>query len=130
MSQTTVQFDVTVPFHVLVYPAPDVEGQWIAHCLELDMIVQGDSDEHARTVLLDQFQVLLEYNLQHGLVPIQIRPAPTEVWTAAGLRQPDALEVRAVFRTTTSAPAESPLAFEGVPSFEAIVRDRAPVFAA
>jgi hypothetical protein len=129
MSQTTIQFDVTLPFHVLVYPAPDVEGQWIAHCLELDMIAQGDSNEHARAVLDDQFHVLLEYNLQHGLVPIQVRPAPPEIWEAAGLHQPDSLEVRAVFRTT-NATTKSPLAFEGVPSFEAIVRDRAPVLAA
>jgi hypothetical protein len=94
MSQTTVQFDVTLPFHVLVYPAPDIAGQWIAHCLELDMIAQGDSSEDARAVLDDQFRVLLEYNLEHGLVPIQVRPAPPEIWEAAGLRQPDSLEVR------------------------------------
>ena len=130
MSQTTIEFDVTLPFHVLVYPAPDIEGQWIAHCLELDMIAQGDSNEDARAVLDDQFRVLLEYNLEHGLVPIQVRPAPPEIWEAAGLRQPESLEVRAVFRTTMSAPAESPMVFEGVPSFEAIVRDRAPVLAA
>ena len=129
MAKTTVQFDLTLPFHVLVYPAPDIHGQWIAHCLELDLIAQGDSNEHARDVLDDQFRVLLEYNLEHGLVPIQVRPAPPEVWEAAGLTRPAALEIKATFRTTVE-PEQAPLAFEGIPSFEAIVRDRAPVLAA
>jgi predicted RNase H-like HicB family nuclease len=80
-----ITFEVTFPLHVLVYPAPDLDGQWIAHCLELDLVAQGDSDAEARENFADAFRVLVDYNVEHGIVPIQVKVAPQEIWDAAGL---------------------------------------------
>lgn len=33
-------------FSVLIHPARDVPGQWIAHVLELDVVTQGNSVAH------------------------------------------------------------------------------------
>jgi hypothetical protein len=123
-----VRFELHMPFHVIVYPAPDIEGQWIGHVLETDLVVQGDSPDHARDVALDAFQEVVNYNASHGLVPIQVRLAPAEVWEAAGVEIPKALEIRATFTFKGTATALTP-EVAGLPPFETIVRDQAPLFA-
>ena len=40
-------------FTVLVTPAKDVPGQWVAHCLQLDVVTQGDSISHAFGTVFD-----------------------------------------------------------------------------
>lgn len=124
-----VRLEVTFPFHVVVYPAPDLPGQWIAHFLEFDLIAQGDTKEEAADRVHDAFQVTVLHNLEYGLVPFQARFAPRGAWEAAGLKMPDAVEIKYTHRTTAE-PSETPFSFEGVPSgFETIVADHAPAFA-
>lgn len=124
-----VKFQFAFQFHIFVYPAPDLEGQWMAHSLELDIVAQGDSKERARDALVDAVDAVVRYNLDHGLVPIQVSPAPHEVWKAAGIPMPSTFEVDVKFRTT-SEPAERPLLEDEVPfAFQTIVGDRAPVCA-
>ena len=123
--QLTVE--VTFPFHILLYPAPDVPGDWIGHALELDVVAQGTSEQHAREMVLGAVQVLIKYNAEHGLVPIQIRFAPPEAWAAAGVPIPASLDVKTTMRTTPE-PSAKPFDFADLPlSFETIVAERAPV---
>lgn len=119
--------DVTFPFHVLVFPAPDVPGDWIAHSLELDLIAQGTSEQHAREMLEGAVRTLIAYNVEHGLVPIQIRFAPREAWEAAGVPMPESLDITTTVRATPERSSQ-PFEFGDLPlSFETIVADRAPV---
>lgn len=52
-SVATVAMTVEFPLRVVLYPAPDLEGQWIAHGLETDVVTQGDSAEHALAMMAD-----------------------------------------------------------------------------
>jgi predicted RNase H-like HicB family nuclease len=119
--------EVTLPFHMLVYPAPDVPGDFVAHCLELDMVAQGTSKDHAREVLKDALQTLIQFNLDKGLVPIQIRFAPREVWEAARVTRPESMDVKALFRFTPADRSIKPIDLAELPLlFETIEADRAP----
>lgn len=66
--------------HAVIYPAEDLPGQWIAHCLELDVVTQGDSAEDAVAMLDDALRTLAYENLSHGQPPFQFRSAPAEDW--------------------------------------------------
>jgi hypothetical protein len=75
----TIEF----PLRVVLYPAPDVEGQWIAHGLETDVVTQGDSAEHALAMMADALQTLSSYNAARRRPALRLRPAPREVWDLA-----------------------------------------------
>ena len=64
-------------FHAVIYPS---DGAWIAHCLELDIVTQGDSAEDAVTMLDDALRTVAYENLRHGQPPFQFRSAPREDW--------------------------------------------------
>ena len=75
----TIEF----PLRVVLYPAPDVRGQWIAHGLETDVVTQGDSAEHALAMIADALQSLTTYQARHRRPALRLRPAPKEVWDLA-----------------------------------------------
>lgn len=120
---------INVPLRVVVYPAEDVPGQWISHCLELDLVSQGDSQEHALAMMREAVDTLIRFNLAQGFAPVQVNPAPREMWKAYGLDVPEALDLNTTVRTTvptadgTLEPQEPEL-----PEFIPIVRERPPVF--
>jgi predicted RNase H-like HicB family nuclease len=58
----TIEF----PLRVVLYPAPDVEGQWMAHGLETDGVTQGNSPQHALAMMADALQTLTAYNASNG----------------------------------------------------------------
>jgi hypothetical protein len=123
-----LKLEIGFDFHILVYPAPDVEGDWVAHSLELDMIAQGTSQDHALQMLHEAFETVVRYNADHGLVPIQIRFAPPEAWQAAGVARPESIEIKSTWRSTPE-PSTRPIdltSLAGLPSFKTIVADRAP----
>ena len=91
----SVRFTIEFPLRVVVYPAPDLAGQWVAHGLETDLITQGDSVEHAVAMMADAVETLAAYHVEHGLFPVRLRPAPEEVWALAGQRQPSHVVARA-----------------------------------
>jgi hypothetical protein len=68
---------------VVLYPAPDVKGQWVAHGLETDLVTQGDSAEHALAMMADALQTLATYQSVRRRPTLQLRPAPKEVWDLA-----------------------------------------------
>jgi predicted RNase H-like HicB family nuclease len=75
----TIEF----PLRVVLYPAPDLEGQWIAHGLETDVVTQGDSAEHALAMMADALQTLATYQAVRRRPSLRLRPAPREVWDLA-----------------------------------------------
>ena len=79
----TVAMTVEFPLRVVLYPAPDVEGQWIAHGLETDIVTQGDSAEHAMAMMADSVQTLAAHQALRRRPALRLRPAPKEVWDLA-----------------------------------------------
>jgi hypothetical protein len=65
--------------HVVFWPAEDVPGQWLAHCLELDVVSQGNSLPHALEMLKEAVGEVLVSDLQKRLDPMR-RRAPQEDW--------------------------------------------------
>ena len=86
----TVEF----PLRVMLYPAPDLEGQWVAHGLETDLVTQGDTAEHALAMMADALQTLTRYQAVRRRPTLQLRPAPKDVWDLAADAVPLNLTVR------------------------------------
>lgn len=124
-----VQATLDLPFRVVVYPAPDLEGQWVGHCLELDLVSQGDSPDHALRMVNEAVIQLYAYNVQHGLMPLQLHPAPAEVWQAFGIEQPENIQVKLTLRISGIDDDElKPDNF--APRFESHVSEKPPAYAA
>ena len=66
--------------HAVVFPAEDLPGQWIAHCLELDIVTQGNSEQHALEMLDDALRLVAYENLRAGQPPFEFCSAPPEDW--------------------------------------------------
>ncbi len=66
-------------FWVVAKPAPDMPGWWIAHCLDIDVITQGDSLEDALSSIPEAVGMTLADDLKAGRDPLQ-RRAPPEYW--------------------------------------------------
>jgi len=71
-----IQFSVEFPLLVVIYPASDIKGQWIAHCLETDVVTQGDSTDHAFEMMAETLESISKFNLSHGRFPVALTPAP------------------------------------------------------
>ena len=60
--------------------APDLPGQWLAHCLDLDVMTQGNSLAHAIEMAREAVRMVIEDDLDAGRDPLD-RRAPEEDWT-------------------------------------------------
>lgn len=63
-------------FWALVTPS-SIEGQWVAHALDFDVVSQGNSIEHALEMLREATIFVIESDLNSGREPHD-RVAPTE----------------------------------------------------
>jgi hypothetical protein len=63
-------------FWALFYPSEELPKQWIAHCLNLDIVTQGNSLKHAINMLLEAVQLILED--QRDICKYEM--APREDW--------------------------------------------------
>lgn len=107
----TVEF----PLRVVLYPAPDLEGQWIAHGLETDVVTQGDSAEHALAMMADALQTLTTYQAVRHRPALRLRPAPKEVWDLAAEAVPLDLTAHVGRRSRgTSGPTAGPWSLYGL----------------
>lgn len=67
--------------NALIYPAQDVAGdEWIAHCLELDLVTQGTGQNGALEMLAEAIEAVAKENARQGRFPLQFRAAPKEDW--------------------------------------------------
>jgi hypothetical protein len=73
----------TFALRSVIYPAGDIEGVWIAHALDFDVVTQSDSRDRVAALLEDAVNELVEFRTAHGLPAIELRPAPEEVWELA-----------------------------------------------
>jgi hypothetical protein len=67
------------PVWVVVSPAEDVPGEWLAHCLDLDVMSQGRSLPHALDMMVEAVGLVLDEDCKAGLNPFD-RMAPQEHW--------------------------------------------------
>lgn len=58
---------------VMVRPAESVAGQWIAHCLDFDVVTQGDSLEHALAMVHEAAVMVALDDLNSGRDPLDRR---------------------------------------------------------
>lgn len=65
---------------VLVTRSKELPDQWVAHCLDLDVVTQGNSIEHAFEMSVEAVQMLIDDDIEHGLNPFTRSPAPEEEW--------------------------------------------------
>lgn len=66
-------------FSVIVTPS-EVKGQWVAHCLNIDLVTQGDSVQHAFAMALESVRTVVADDLKQGLDPLDRKEAPEECW--------------------------------------------------
>ena len=55
-------------------------GFWIAHCLELDIVAEGQSRKEAMTNLKSLCGLQIETAIEENEVESVFRPAPSEFW--------------------------------------------------
>jgi predicted RNase H-like HicB family nuclease len=67
-------------FWALFEPSKDVEGQWVAHCLSLDVVSQGNSLAHARDMLVEAVGLSIMDDIKAGRSTIKRPSAPKEYW--------------------------------------------------
>jgi predicted RNase H-like HicB family nuclease len=67
-------------FSVLIRPARDLPGQWVAHCLNWDLVSQGESPSHATRMIAEAVLLAIEEDLAADLDPNGRKPAPAELW--------------------------------------------------
>ena len=82
-------------FSVLIHSAEDVPGQWIAHCLNWDLISQGDSPSHAAKSMAEVIVLAIDEDASEGLRADDRGPAPATYWDVFRRTQQDGARVAA-----------------------------------
>ena len=65
---------------VLAYPALDVPGQWVGHCLDLDIVSAGTSLDHAIEMTAEAVMLCAQWDTEKGFDPFARSRAPQEDW--------------------------------------------------
>jgi hypothetical protein len=69
--------DCRIPLQAVVYP----HGKWwIAHCLELDLVAEGETPEAALQDLIDISVLQIKTAIKNHDLTSAFRPAPPEIW--------------------------------------------------
>ena len=100
-----VALTVEFPLRVVLYPAPDIAGQWIAHGLETDIVTQGDSPKHALAMMVDALQATTAHQALRRRPSLRLRPAPPEVWALASDATPLDISARVERRRLRTVPS-------------------------
>lgn len=111
-----IALTIEFPLRVVLYPAPGLPGQWIAHGLETDLVSQGDSAEHALAMMADALQTLMTYQSGRRRTVVPLRPAPREVWDLATDAVPLDMSARVVKRShrAVASPSSGPWRLYGL----------------
>lgn len=65
---------------VVMRKASDVEGEWVAHCLNLDVMSQGASMDDAFKNIIEVISLTITDDCAHGLDPLERPEAPEADW--------------------------------------------------
>jgi len=99
-------------FVVILRPVVELPGQWVGHCLDLDVVSQGRSPSHALEMTVEACTMVLMEDRKRGLDPAR-RRAPIEFWQEFGVL---------VGRARALAPHSDPRMMDGLTDhIEAIV---------
>ena len=63
--------------HILLYREDHIQ---IAHCLEFDILAQGETKQEALRNLLDAIELQMDFALENDCVETLYNPAPVEYW--------------------------------------------------
>lgn len=72
----------TLNLTVYLTRAPDLEGQWVGHCLDVDVVSQGASLQQAYEMTREAVEMVVLDDLNANRDPSE-RSAPREEWEAA-----------------------------------------------
>ncbi|MEZ4432843.1 MAG: hypothetical protein R3F65_10545 [bacterium] len=67
-------------FKLLVEPASDVPGSWLAHILDIDVVTYGGGFREAMDLGLEAAALVVSDDLANGLNPLDRARAPIEVY--------------------------------------------------
>lgn len=67
-------------FSILIRQEAGLEGQWVAHCLNLDLVSQGNSPSDAVRMILEATSIAVIDDMKAGLDPAGRSPAPKDLW--------------------------------------------------
>ena len=65
---------------ILIIPSEDVPGLWVSHCLDMDLISQGDNPNKAFRAIMEGVVMMAEDDLSNDLDPLGRDKAPQEDW--------------------------------------------------
>jgi hypothetical protein len=84
-----------VDLHILFYKENDAI---FAHCLEFDLIGDGETQEEALDSLAQAMKIQMDESFESGNVKNLIAPAPAEYWRMYFQGEPSEIVVKATFR--------------------------------
>jgi predicted RNase H-like HicB family nuclease len=67
---------------ILIREAEDLPGCWVAHCLDWDVVTQGESPLAAAESIAEALALVAQTDIADGLDPDERRSAPAEAWAA------------------------------------------------
>ena len=114
---------IQIPMRVVVYPSAENPKTWIAHALDFDIMGHGSSRRAAVAMLNAAMAETVLFRLTHNLPPVEIAPAPPEVWKLA---HKAGLAKRAIQPLKD---ARVTVGRSGRPRQEIVVSDTPPAFA-
>ncbi len=56
------------------------DGVWLAHCLEMDIVAEGNSPQQACRDVIELCELQIRVALEEGDIQSVFRPAPPETW--------------------------------------------------
>jgi len=65
---------------LVLEPAEDIPGQWTGHCLDLDIVSQGASLQHALQMTFEAVLLTVADDLEAARDPFARRSAPDQDW--------------------------------------------------
>jgi hypothetical protein len=69
---------------IVVEPSKDIPGVWLSHCLNFDVISQGETPQHALEAVCEAVEMVIVDDLTEHLDPLERGPAPHEDWERLG----------------------------------------------
>jgi hypothetical protein len=65
--------------HAVVYPAQNIPGDWIAHCLDVDILSQGCSQQNALDLLTTSITLSREWAKRDCCLESEERAVPIDI---------------------------------------------------
>ena len=67
----------SIKLNVLIYKE---DSEWIAHCLQMDLVAANESKEDVQDDIIDLIKAHVSYALENDNVDHIFKPAPAEEW--------------------------------------------------